>query len=144
MPDFGDYFNTPYTKLKKNLGEQKFQKLRQKSQKKVRELNFSWLKKIANSDQVLREKMTLFWANIFVCRDNHILHTLKFNNTLRTHALGNFGDFVKAISRSASMLKYLNNNRNFKKKPNENFARELMELFTLGIGNYSDRVFVSW
>ncbi|CAI8200953.1 MAG: Uncharacterised protein [Formosa sp. Hel1_33_131] len=151
LSDFGNYFNTPYTKLKKNLGEQKFQKLRQKSRKKVRELNFSWLKKIANSDQVLREKMTLFWANIFVCRDNHILHALKFNNTLRTHALGNFGDFVKAISRSASMLKYLNNNRNFKKKPNENFARELMELFTLGIGNYSEtdvkeaaRAFTGW
>jgi len=60
-------------------------------------------------------------------------------------------DFVKAISRSASMLKYLNNNRNFKKKPNENFARELMELFTLGIGNYAEsdvkeaaRAFTGW
>ncbi|MDG1315177.1 MAG: DUF1800 family protein, partial [Flavobacteriaceae bacterium] len=128
--DFGDYFNTPYNKLRKNLGEAESRKLRQKSQKKVRELNFIWLNKMANSEQVLREKMTLFWANIFVCKDTNILHVLKFNNTLRTHALGNFVDFVKAISRSASMLKYLNNNRNFKKKPNENFARELMELFT--------------
>ena len=82
--------------------------------------------------------LTFFWANIFVCKDTNILHVLKFNNTLRTYALGNFVDFVKAISRSASMLKYLNNNRNFKKKPNENFARELMELFTLGIGNYTE------
>ena len=151
LSDFGDYFNTPYNKLKKNIGEEESRKLRQKSQKKVRELNFIWLNKIASSEQVLREKMTLFWANIFVCKDTHILHTLKFNNTLRTYALGNFVDFVKAISRSASMLKYLNNNRNFKKKPNENFARELMELFTLGIGNYSEsdireaaRAFTGW
>ena len=149
--DFGDYFNTPYNKLRKNLGEAEFRKLRQKSQKKVRELNFIWLNKMANSEQVLREKMTLFWANIFVCKDTNILHVLKFNNTLRTYALGNFVDFVKAISRSASMLKYLNNNRNFKKKPNENFARELMELFTLGIGNYTEsdikeaaRAFTGW
>ena len=151
LSDFGDFFDIPYNKLKKNLGEVDSRKLRQKSQKKVRELNFIWLNKMASSEQVLREKMTLFWANIFVCKDTHIFHTLKFNNTLRKNALGNFVDFVKAISRSASMLKYLNNNRNFKKKPNENFARELMELFTLGIGNYAEsdvkeaaRAFTGW
>ena len=151
LSDFGDYFDIPYNKLKKNLGEVDSRKLRQKSQKKVRELNFIWINKMASSEQVLREKMTLFWANIFVCKDTHIFHTLKFNNTLRKNALGNYVDFVKAISRSASMLKYLNNNRNFKKKPNENFARELMELFTLGIGNYAEsdvkeaaRAFTGW
>ena len=151
LSDFGDFFDIPYYKLKKNLGEVESRKLKQKSQKKVIELNFIWINKMASSEQVLREKMTLFWANIFVCKDTHILHTLKFNNTLRRYALGNFVDFVKAISRSASMLKYLNNNRNFKKKPNENFARELMELFTLGIGNYAEsdvkeaaRAFTGW
>ena len=151
LSDFGDFFDIPYYKLKKNLGEVESRKLRQKSQKKVIELNFIWINKMASSEQVLREKMTLFWANIFVCKDTHIFHTLKFNNTLRKNALGNYVDFVKAISRSASMLKYLNNNRNFKKKPNENFARELMELFTLGIGNYAEsdvkeaaRAFTGW
>ena len=151
LSDFGDFLDIPYYKLKKNLGEVESRKLRQKSQKKVIELNFIWINKMASSEQVLREKMTLFWANIFVCKDTHIFHTLKFNNTLRKNALGNYVDFVKAISRSASMLKYLNNNRNFKKKPNENFARELMELFTLGIGNYAEsdvkeaaRAFTGW
>ena len=100
LSDFGDFFDIPYNKLKKNLGEADSRKLRQKSQKKVRELNFIWLNKMASSEQVFREKMTLFWANIFVCKDTHILHALKFNNTLRTYALGNFVDFVKAISRS--------------------------------------------
>ena len=54
LSDFGDYFNTPYNKLKKNIGEEESRKLRQKSQKKVRELNFIWLNKIASSEQVLR------------------------------------------------------------------------------------------
>jgi uncharacterized protein (DUF1800 family) len=65
--------------------------------------------------------------------------------------LGDFGAFVKAVARTPSMLKYLNNNRNVKFKPNENFARELLELFTLGLGNYSEqdikeaaRAFTGW
>jgi len=61
-----------------------------------------------------------------------------FNNILRENALGNFGDFVKEVSKSASMIKYLNAKQNKKQRPNENFARELMELFTLGVGNYSE------
>jgi uncharacterized protein (DUF1800 family) len=75
----------------------------------------------------------------------------QYNNLLRHYALGNFGDFVKAISKSASMSKYLNNRQNVKESPNENFARELMELFTLGIGNYNEtdikesaRAFTGW
>ena len=70
---------------------------------------------------------------------------------MRENALGNFGDFVKAISKEASMLKYLNNKQNVKQKPNENFGRELLELFTLGIGNYTEkdiketsRAFTGW
>lgn len=151
LSEFKLFLKTPYKKFKKLYGEKETTKLRQKSQRKVRELNFIWLNKIAISKQVFREKMTLFWANVFVCRDNHILHAVQYNNILRSHALGNFGDFVKAISRSPSMLKYLNNNRNIKKKPNENFARELLELFTLGLGNYSEtdikeaaRAFTGW
>ncbi len=82
--------------------------------------------------------MTLFWANHFVCKDNSIKHIQQYNNTLRTYALGNFGDFVKAISKEAAMLKYLNGKQNRKQKPNENFAKELMELFTIGEGQYSE------
>jgi uncharacterized protein (DUF1800 family) len=151
LSEFDQFLKTPYKKYKEIYGEEAAKKLRQKSQRMVRELNFEWLKKIASSQCVLREKMTLFWANVFVCRDNHIFHIIEFNNTLRTHALGDFGAFVKAVARSPSMLKYLNNNRNVKLKPNENFARELLELFTLGLGNYSEqdikeaaRAFTGW
>ncbi|MBV1888192.1 MAG: DUF1800 domain-containing protein [Urechidicola sp.] len=119
--------------------------------KKLPEHNGAWIQRLADSDEMLRERMTLFWANHFVCQDYQIYHILQYNNCLREHALGNFGDFVKAISDEASMIKYLNNKQNVKSKPNENFGRELMELFTLGEGNYSEkdikeaaRAFTGW
>lgn len=108
------------------------------SKKKSIELNVAWIERLSNSNALLHEKMTLFWANHFVCKDNNYIYTQKFHNTLRQYALGNFRDFVVAISKEAAMTKYLNTKQNRKQKPNENFARELMELFTLGIGNYSE------
>lgn len=121
------------------------------SRKKVEAYNYLWINRLATSDQVLREKMTLFWANVFVCRDTHIFHVQRFNNTLRKYALGDFRAFVKAIAKEAAMSKYLNNRQNVKEQPNENFARELMELFTLGVGNYTEqdikeaaRAFTGW
>ncbi|BAO75365.1 DUF1800 family protein [Winogradskyella sp. PG-2] len=113
--------------------------LRDKSRKKVLELNYAWIDRLINPKEVLRERMTLFWANHFVCKDNSIVFIKKYNNTLRTHALGDFRAFVKAISKEAAMLKYLNGKQNRRAKPNENFVRELMELFTLGIGHYSEK-----
>ena len=115
------------------------QELQKKSNQKLKTFNHEWIKRLSTSEAVLREKMTLFWANHFVVRDNNILYVQQFNNVLRTHALGNFGDFVKAISKEAAMLKYLNAKQNRKAKPNENFARELMELFTLGEGHYTEK-----
>ncbi len=106
---------------------------------KIKEFNYTWVYRLVNSDEVLREKMTLFWANHFVSKNGTIKSTQQYNNTLREFSLGNFGDFVKAVSKESSMIKYLNLNQNNKKKPNENFARELLELFTLGVGNYSEK-----
>ncbi|MFC0603645.1 DUF1800 domain-containing protein [Winogradskyella pulchriflava] len=113
--------------------------LRDKNREKILELNYAWIKRLVTSKEVLRERMTLFWANHFVCKDNHILYIQRYNNALRTHALGDFRDFVKAISKEAAMLKYLNGKQNRKNRPNENFARELMELFTLGEGQYTEK-----
>ncbi len=119
--------------------KKKRKELMKLSRKKVKDLNNIWLNRIFNPNELLREKMTLFWANHFVCKDNNILHFSQYNNTLRKHALGSFSDFTKTISKEASMLKYLNNKQNKKNSPNENFARELMELFTLGQGNYTEK-----
>lgn len=112
--------------------------LRDKSRKKILDLNYTWINRLVKPKEILRERMTLFWANHFVCKDNSALHIQHYNNVLRTHALGDFRTFVKAISKEAAMLKYLNGKQNRKHKPNENFARELMELFTLGEGQYSE------
>ncbi len=113
-------------------------KIQKISRKKQIELNVAWINRLSNASELLREKMTLFWANHFVCKDNNILHVQQFNNTLRSHALGDFRSFVKAIAKEAAMIKYLNTKQNKKLKPNENFARELMELFTLGVGQYTE------
>lgn len=113
-------------------------KIQKISRKKQLELNVAWIDRLTNSQEILREKMTLFWANHFVCEDNSIVYIQQFNNTLRKYALGNFKDFVNAISKEAAMTKYLNTKQNKKQKPNENFARELMELFTLGVGHYTE------
>lgn len=110
----------------------------EKSRLKIRDFNVAWVARMATSNFVLRERMTLFWANHFVCKDNNILYVIQYNNTLRKYALGDLKDFTKAISKEPAMLKYLNNKQNVKSSPNENFARELMELFTLGKGHYTE------
>ncbi len=131
------YFNSISAKdLKDNPALAK--KFRELNVKKIKELNFAWINQLVMSKELLRERMTLFWANHFVCKDNSIAYIQHYNNTLRTHALGDFKAFVKAISKEAAMLRYLNGKQNRKYKPNENFARELMELFTLGEGQYSE------
>lgn len=120
---------------KNNTFSMEFQR---KSNEKIREYNKIWIERLADSDSLLREKMTLFWANHFVCKNQNIYFVQQYNNCLRKNAFGNFGDFVKEISKEPAMLNYLNSRQNRKKQPNENFARELMELFTLGVGNYSE------
>ncbi len=110
-----------------------------KSREYIKDFNIAWLDRLVHSKSVLRERLTLFWANHFVCRDQNIFFAQQYNNILRTHALGNFGTFVKAISKAPAMIRYLNNQQNRKAMPNENFARELMELFMLGEGNYTEK-----
>uniref|UniRef100_UPI0040480482 DUF1800 domain-containing protein n=1 Tax=Mariniflexile sp. TaxID=1979402 RepID=UPI0040480482 len=140
-----------YKDAKLKMDKKTTMALQKMNREKIQELNYAWIDRLKNPSSVLNEKMTLFWANVFVCRDNSVYHIQHYNNTLRTYALGNFKAFVKAIAKEASMSKYLNNRQNVKESPNENFARELMELFTLGIGNYSEqdikesaRAFTGW
>lgn len=84
----------------------------------------------------LRERMTLFWHNHFVTEAdtyfNLAVYAYRYVNTLRTHALGNFKDFVHAIGVDPAMLYYLNGAQSVAGDPNENYARELLELFTMG------------
>ena len=101
-----------------------------------------WLSRMVQTKRPLEEKMTLFWHNHFTSgfRDvKNSYHMYIQNTLLRRHATGDFRAFTKAIARDLAMLEYLDNRANRKQQPNENFARELMELFTLGVGNYTER-----
>lgn len=127
------------------------QEMQKKSREEIRNLNLEWLDEMVNSDQQLREKLAFFWHGHFACRNLNALYQQDLINVIRKNALGNFGTMLKEVSRSAAMLAFLNNQQNRKQKPNENFAREVMELFTMGRGNYTEkdikeaaRAFTGW
>lgn len=111
----------------------------------------AWQERMVHSPGQLREKMALFWHGHFACRVRRPNDALSLLNTIREKALGKFPDLLLAVSREPAMLEFLNNQQNRKQHPNENFAREVMELFTLGRGNYTEtdvkeaaRAFTGW
>lgn len=96
-----------------------------------------WMRNILDQPMSVLQKMTLFWHNTFVTEynvagDSRLL--FNYYSLLRTHALGNYKTFIKEISKNPMMLFYLNGHYNVKNSPDENYARELQELFTLGKG----------
>jgi len=118
------------------------------------ELRAWWVYAMLNGGCPAREKMTLFWHNHFATSIAKVQRTtLMFNQNLliRKHALGKFGPFLHEMSKDAAMIVWLDNNSNLKSHPNENYAREVMELFTLGVGHYTEkdvreaaRAFTGW
>ncbi len=114
-------------------------------------LNTSWIKKLITTKSILVEKQTLFWHNHFACRIRNPYAMQELNTIHRKFAFGSFRDMLVEVSKSPAMINYLNNQQNRKQHPNENFAREVMELFTLGRGNYTEedikeaaRAFTGW
>jgi uncharacterized protein (DUF1800 family) len=99
-----------------------------------------WLDRMVRSQRPLQERMTLFWHDHFATRDQDTPLMLAQNRVLRAHALGSFGALLRAVTTDAAMQAFLSLADSDKRKPNENYARELMELFTLGAGaGYSER-----
>lgn len=136
---------------RKELSADEKRQLRKQSQQDIKSLNLAWLGEMVNTDAQLREKMALFWHGHFASRNINIYYQQLLLDIIRRNALGNFGDLLKQVSKSAAMLNFLNNNQNRKDHPNENFAREVMELFTMGRGNYTEedvkeaaRAFTGW
>jgi uncharacterized protein (DUF1800 family) len=113
-----------------------------------------WLYRMMNTPHPLRERMTLFWHNHFATSVAKVRQPglmQRQNNLLRRHALGDFRALLLEVSRDPAMLIWLDSNSNVRGHANENFARELMELFALGIGNYTEkdvqaaaRAFTGW
>jgi uncharacterized protein (DUF1800 family) len=136
---------------RKDLSEEEKKFLRKQSDKDIRKLNLAWLSEMVTSDAQLTEKMSLFWHGHFASRNNNIFYEQMLLDLVRKNSLGNFGDLLRSVSKSATMINFLNNNQNRKNHPNENFAREVMELFTIGRGNYTEvdvkeaaRAFTGW
>jgi uncharacterized protein (DUF1800 family) len=125
--------------------------LQEDRNKQEKALNNAWTKQLSETNAQLREKMTLFWHNHFACNIGNAFYEQQLNNIERANALENFKSMLLLVSQSPAMLQFLNNQQNQKGHPNENFARELMELFTVGRGNYTEedvkesaRAFTGW
>jgi len=113
-----------------------------------------WLYRMLYSPRPFQEKITLFWHNHFATSNAKVLsieQMLGQYDLLYKHALGNFGDMLPDISRDPAMMIWLDTIQSKKGMPNENYARELMELFSLGIGHFSEqdireaaRAFTGW
>lgn len=114
---------------------------REEKRKNIYKLREWWIKKMLNEDYPLREKMTLFWHNHYVATVGKVgipFWVYELNNVLRKNAFGNFRELTKAVLSTNAMIKYLDNTKNKRRNFNENLSRELLELFTLGVGNYSE------
>jgi len=123
-----------------------FRTMRQRAQRddrnQMRKIQQWWITRMIQTPRPFEEKLTLFWHGHFATNYRTIedsYHMYAQNRMLRDNALGSFADLLRAIVRDPAMLRYLNNNQNRKSSPNENLAREIMELFSLGEGNYTER-----
>ncbi|BDS09934.1 DUF1800 domain-containing protein [Aureispira anguillae] len=146
------HYNMPSQESFKKMSKTERREKLKETQQLTTEVNLNWVRQMVSDDyNCLQEKMTLFWHGHFACESKRFDHAARQINTIRQYALGNFRDLVLAISKDAAMIIYLNNQQNKKDRPNENYARELMELFTIGRGNYTEqdikeaaRAFTGW
>ncbi len=124
------------------------------SKLETQRIAYWWAQRMLVTKRPLEEKMTLFWHGHFATGEEKVRDyrkMLKQNEMLRAKATGNFRDLLIAVAKDPAMLAYLDAAVNLKGAPNENFAREIMELFTMGVGNYSEsdireaaRAFTGW
>ncbi|MEO0340957.1 MAG: DUF1800 domain-containing protein [Bacteroidota bacterium] len=136
----------------RSLNEKERKEILKKERQNVLTHNINWVKRMADPKaSALLERMTLFWHGHFACRSRSGKLAVQQIATIREHALGSFKALVLGIARDPAMIRYLNNQQNKKQQPNENFARELMELFTIGRGHYTEsdikeaaRAFTGW
>lgn len=145
IAETGDYMMNDQTPAEKKKEMQRI------SRQQNEELNLNFLDKMVNSKEQMREKMAFFWHGHFASRVVNPKFNRQILNVIRKNALGNFKDLLFEVSQAPAMLNFLNNQQNKKDHPNENFAREVMELFTMGRGNYTEkdiregaRAFTGW
>jgi uncharacterized protein (DUF1800 family) len=113
-----------------------------------------WIYRMVNSQRPLEEKMTLFWHHIFATafhKGEHVATLIQQIETFRRNGLSDFRTILLDLSHDPAMMYWLDNNENHNGDPNENYGRELMELFSMGVGNYTEndvkvaaRAFTGW
>ena len=114
----------------------------------------NWLYRMVNTERQLVEKMALFWHHAFATGQSKVMGPYEMHvqvEMFRKHGLGNFRELVVLLAQNPAMIYWLDNNENHKRAPNENWGRELLELFTIGVGSYtetdvyeSSRAFTGW
>ena len=112
------------------------------TQLETRRVGYWWVERMLDTDRPLQEKMALFWHGHFATAQNKVRDYRKMLlqiEMFERHAAGNFGELLVAVAKDPGMLYYLDAGVNVKGAANENFAREVMELFSIGIGNYTER-----
>src|SRR6478672_7242768 len=152
-PAFVDAPFEPYYRLRNMTAEERMAAQRRLAQDSF-ELRAWWLREMAETPSPLTERMTLFWHNHFATSQQKVRSLqlmYRQNALLRREALGNFATLLHAVAKDPAMLVYLDNAGSRRQAPNENFAREVMELFTLGEGHYGEpdvkeaaRAFTGW
>lgn len=130
------------------------QEIMRDERESVERLKAWWLERMLTTPRPLEEKMALFWHGHFATSAQKVKSSYfnyQLNDVFRMHATGNLKALTIAVGQSPAMLRYLDNVQSTKKQPNENWARELMELFTLGKGHYTEsdiknsaRAFTGW
>lgn len=114
----------------------------------------TWMYRMINSPRPLEEKMALFWHHVFatgVGKNQHMLSSANQIDMFRSVGLSNMREILLELSKDPAMIFWLDNNENRKGEPNENYGRELLELFSMGVGNYTEddikdcsRAFTGW
>ncbi len=143
-----------FKKIPREERQKKIRELRRENVRALVALRGWWLERMRSTPRPLEEKMTLFWHGHFATGARKVKATYAMylqNQTFRQHAVGNWKDLIVAISKDPAMLIYLDGARSSRRSPNENYGRELMELFTLGEGHYTEddiqaaaRAFTGW
>lgn len=153
LPDWGD---APLHRGQrvKDLPEEERRRVMQAARERGQALKGWWLRQMSVTEDPLRERMTLFWHKHFTSSLQKVKAPqllARQNALLREHALGKLRTLTQAIARDPAMLIYLDGRQSRRDAPNENFARELLELFTLGEGHYTEtdikeaaRAFTGW
>ncbi len=148
--DLGKYMRT----LSAEERDKRMDELRQDDNGQADDFLAWWVGRMLAGDEPLRERMALFWHGHFTSSMEVVKSSYEMiqqNQLFRRHALGSFRELLHGVARDPAMLVYLDNASSKKSHPNENFARELLELYTLGEGNYREedvrevaRAFTGW